>query len=199
MPMSGDLQGSTAVVDSPLQVTIWTKRLRAGRLHARVRGAVGQRGARLEACGHRRVAAGRDHIGGCSDYRRTIAQYLQRWFRIGRVVERGLAPDPAHRAWPRSRIARFGSTMPPLSVFARRSTGLLSALGSGLPSCWPVEVVARQVHRRSVGVHGHSRTVWPQRMPRAMSIPVALDGLRVAGIGLPRSPASPISTAYRPG
>lgn len=93
---------------------------------------------------------------------------------IGGVVERGLwlLTRLTARIWPRSWITRFGSTMPPLSVFAR-----------GLPDCYrqvatgfdvlASRVVAGKVRPDDLSVAARSlRTVWPQRMPRAMSIPV---------------------------
>lgn len=128
----GDLQGSTAVVRLAATGDDLDQAAAGGRLHARVRGAVGQRGARLEACGHRRVAAGRVPYRGTAvgstiaTPSRVPATVVSG---IGGVVERGLwLPDPAHRA----DLATFVDHALRLDDAAvirirARSTGLLSA------------------------------------------------------------------------
>lgn len=102
------------------------------------------------------------------------------------------------RIWPRSWITRFGSTMPPLSVFAR-----------GLPDCYrqvatgfdvlASRVVAGKVRPDDLSVaarslaHGLATTDASGYVDPGYSMDSAWR------VGCRRSPASPISTTYRPG
>ena len=104
------------LTDSPLQVTMWTKRLRAVDFTLGLRGAFGQRRSGVQAGRHRRVAAGRGpYRGAAAGAALTTTSGVSAT--VGAIAERGLwlGPElgmPTARIWLRSSTMRCGSTTP---------------------------------------------------------------------------------------